>query len=56
MTVEAYTSSAFSLPRMIARRPVMKAEIPAPMPASMVSANAGLAAISAKIVSPDGTP
>jgi hypothetical protein len=40
---------------MIARRPMMKAEIPATIPASIVSANAGLAAISAKIVSPAGT-
>jgi hypothetical protein len=34
---------------------MMKAEIPATIPASIVSANAGLAAISAKIVSPAGT-
>ena len=33
----------------------MKAEIPATIPASMVSAKAGLAAISAKIVLPAGT-
>ena len=33
----------------------MKAEIPATIPASIVSARAGLAAISAKIVSPAGT-
>ena len=33
----------------------MKAEIPATIPASIVSAKAGLAAISAKIVSPAGT-
>jgi len=33
----------------------MKAEIPAAIPASIVSAKAGLAAISAKIVPPDGT-
>ncbi len=39
---------------MIASRPVMKAEIPAAIPASIVSAKAGLAAISAKIVSPAG--
>jgi hypothetical protein len=40
---------------MIARRPMMKAEIPATIPASIVSAKAGLAAISAKIVPPAGT-
>ena len=40
---------------MIARRPVMKAEIPATIPASIVSAKAGLAAISAKIEPPAGT-
>jgi len=40
---------------MIARRPVIKAKIPVPIPASIVSAKAGLAAISAKIVSPAGT-
>jgi hypothetical protein len=40
---------------MIASRPVMKAEIPAAIPASIVSAKAGLAAISAKIVPPAGT-
>jgi len=34
---------------------VMKAEIPATIPASIVSAKAGLAAISAKIVPPAGT-
>jgi hypothetical protein len=33
----------------------MKAEIPATIPASIVSAKAGLAAISAKIVPPAGT-
>jgi hypothetical protein len=33
----------------------MKAEIPAAIPASMVRARAGLAATSAKIVSPAGT-
>jgi len=33
----------------------MKAEIPATIPASIVSAKAGLAATSAKIVSPAGT-
>jgi len=33
----------------------MKAEIPETIPASIVSAKAGLAAISFKIVSPDGT-
>lgn len=33
----------------------MKAKIPASIPASIESAKAGLAAISAKIVSPDGT-
>lgn len=33
----------------------MKAEIPATIPASIVSARAGLAAMSAKIVSPAGT-
>jgi hypothetical protein len=33
----------------------MKAEIPATIPASIVSARAGLAAISAKILSPAGT-
>jgi hypothetical protein len=33
----------------------MKAEIPAAIPASMVRANAGRAAISAKIVPPAGT-
>ena len=33
----------------------MKAEIPAPIPASIVSAKAGLAAISAKMVPPAGT-
>ena len=33
----------------------MKAEIPETIPASIVSAKAGLAAISAKIVSPEGT-
>ena len=32
----------------------MKAEIPASMPASMVSAKAGLAAISSKILPPAG--
>jgi hypothetical protein len=40
---------------MIAKRPVMKAEIPAVIPASIVRAKAGLAAISAKIVPPAGT-
>jgi len=40
---------------MIASRPVMKAEIPAAIPASIVSAKAGLAAISSKIVPPAGT-
>jgi hypothetical protein len=40
---------------MIASRPVMKAEIPAAIPASIVSAKAGLATISARIVSPEGT-
>ena len=40
---------------MIARAPVTKAELPAAIPASMVRANAGLAAISAKIVLPAGT-
>ena len=39
---------------MIARRPVMKAIIPAAIPASIESARAGLAAISAKIVLPAG--
>jgi hypothetical protein len=34
---------------------MMKAEIPATIPASIVSAKAGLAAISAKIVPPAGT-
>lgn len=40
---------------MISSRPVMKAEIPAAIPASIVSARLGLAAISAKMVSPAGT-
>jgi len=40
---------------MIANSPVMKAEIPAAIPVSIVSAKAGLAAISAKIVTPAGT-
>lgn len=40
---------------MIASRPVMNAEIPAAIPASIVSAKTGLAAISARIVSPAGT-
>ena len=40
---------------MIAQRPVHKEEIPATIPASIVSAKAGLAPISAKIVSPAGT-
>jgi hypothetical protein len=35
---------------MIARRPVMKAEVPATIPASIVIAKAGLAVISVKIV------
>ena len=39
----------------MARKPVMKAKIPETIPASIVSAKAGLAAISAKIVSPAGT-
>jgi len=34
---------------------VIKAEVPATIPASIVSAKAGLAAISANIVPPDGT-
>ncbi len=38
----------------IAKSPVMKAEIPATIPASIVSVKAGLAAISLKIVSPAG--
>jgi hypothetical protein len=40
---------------MIASRPVIKAEIPAAIPASIVSAKAGLAVISAKIVPPAET-
>lgn len=40
---------------MIANRPVMKAEIPETIPASVVRAKAGLAAISSKIVRPAGT-
>jgi hypothetical protein len=40
---------------MIARRPTMKAEIPATIPTSIVSAKAGLAAMSAQIVPPAGT-
>ena len=40
---------------MIAKRPVMKDEIPAAIPASIVSAKTGLAAISAIIVPPAGT-
>jgi len=40
---------------IIARRPTMKAEIPAPIPASIVSARAGRAAISARMVWPAGT-
>ena len=40
---------------MIVRSPVVKAEIPAAIPASIVRAKAGLAAISPRIVSPDGT-
>jgi len=39
---------------MIAIRPVMKADIPATIPASIVSAKAGLIATSAKIVPPAG--
>ena len=39
---------------MIAIRPVTKADIPAAIPASIVRAKAGLAAISAKIVPPAG--
>jgi hypothetical protein len=38
----------------MATRPAIKAEIPAPIPASIVRARAGLAAISANIVSPAG--
>ena len=48
-------SSAFSFCLMIAKRPVMKADIPATIPVSIVSAKAGLIAISAKIVPPAGT-
>jgi hypothetical protein len=40
---------------MIARRPVMKAKIPAAIPASIVSARAGLVAMSTNIVLPAGT-
>ena len=40
---------------MIASRPVMKADIPAAIPVSMVRARAGLAAISAKMVLLAGT-
>ena len=54
MTVDAKTNRAFSFCLMIASRPVMKANIPAAIPASMVSAKAGLAPISAQIVSPAG--
>jgi hypothetical protein len=39
---------------MIAKSPVMKASMPAAIPASVVSAKAGLTLISAKIVSPAG--
>lgn len=38
----------------MARRPVMKEKIPEAIPANIESARAGLAAISAKIVSPAG--
>jgi hypothetical protein len=40
---------------MIASKPVMKAEMPATIPASIVSTKAGVAAISAKIVFPAET-
>lgn len=40
---------------MIATNPVMKAEIPATIPASIVRAKAGLPAISSLIDSPAGT-
>lgn len=39
---------------MIAKRPVAKADIPAAIPTSIVSAKAGLIAISSKIVPPAG--
>ena len=52
--VATYTITAFSLCLKIPRRPVRKAEIPAAIPASIVSANAGRAAISFKMVSPAG--
>jgi hypothetical protein len=39
---------------MIAKRPVMKADTPALIPASIVSAKAGLATISASMLSPAG--
>ena len=39
---------------MIESNPKQKADIPATIPASIVSANTGLAAISAKIVPPAG--
>ncbi len=39
---------------MIAKRPVIKAEIPATIPESIESAKAGLVEISSKIVLPDG--
>ena len=41
--------------RIIAHKPVTKDNMPASIPASMVSAKAGLTAISAKIVPPAGT-
>lgn len=40
---------------MIVKRAVMNADIPAAIPASMVSDSEGLCPISAKIVSPEGT-
>lgn len=53
--MEIKTSSENSFCLTIASKPVIKAEIPASIPASIVSARAGLAAISAIIVPPAGT-
>ena len=53
--VEIKTDIARSFCLMIAKSPVIKAEIPEANPASIVSAKAGLLAISANIVSPAGT-
>ena len=54
MAVEIQTRSTFPFSRMIESDPVMKADIPAAIPASIVSANAGLTAISDKMFSPAG--